>query len=447
MSAWAIGTLIWLAGALITFRLEARRLVTKKDYRRDRAIREARNEAPFWPIMLISVFLEGVWEIGKRLMLAGIPESRTDRDEAIRRLEEEVLGVSAQDARDEAAGQLHLSLQEALNGTTADEDADELLRQDMAYLDRLDASRGICGPDTRLPSGKTMGQLSPAYRPRGYVSTHRPDYPRRGTTSSRDQEAKYEAVTKARRALELLRRLAAMGVSKDPATGQPIHHALHQARNVLRDAEAGHLNSQVVKATRTQVSRLERAVTAQELIKDDDRATVCSRCGCPVVPGRRGYVHIPDLGMPSPCSHATVEPVPWHQTPEGSPERAEVYRRTMEAFEAGPFGRDMDTETMRELQREFPPEEVESVSLDGTVHKLKSTVTGRLIPEGYEIHFLAGNEPPPWNGMVTREIRQVNERITEWFEDSTLPVTRKIHREQHADAPNDLCPFCQMNKL
>lgn len=36
----------------------------------------------------------------------------------------------------------------------------------------------------------------------------------------------------------------------------------------------------------------------------------CSRCGCPVVPGRRGHVHVPDLGGPSPCSFATVDETP-----------------------------------------------------------------------------------------------------------------------------------------
>jgi hypothetical protein len=459
MSVWLIAALIWGVGTLVTFRLEARRLVTRKNYRRDRAIREARNEAPFWFIMVLAVIAEGAWEIGKRLMLAGIPESRADRDEAIKRLEDEVLGASAQDARDEAAGQLHLSLQEALNGTTADEDGDiPGGPRDAEFLDWLERMRVTCGPDTRLPSGKTLTSIRPAYLPRSYRDDYRSPITRRtpdrresqltgAKHEAKDQEAAYEAVTRARRALELLRRLSAMGAAKDPATGQSIHDAIRQARNVLRDAEAGHLNSQVVKATKAQVSRLERAVKAQELVKDDDTATVCSRCGCPVVPGRIGYVHIPDLGMPSPCDRATIAPVPWYLTPEDSPEREEVRRRTEERLRQADEDR-ATAATMRELQEEFPvplePDVIRSISLDGTETEIQ---INRLQAEGYTITYLTGNEPPPWNGMVSKRVRQTNERITEWFEDSTLPVTRKIHREQHADAPNTVCPFCNLEAL
>lgn len=75
----------------------------------------------------------------------------------------------------------------------------------------------------------------------------------------------------------------------------------------------------------------------------------CSRCGCPVVPGRRGHVHVPTLGGPSACSFAVVlvhpkaqiltgdEPVaiPWYFTPEDSLGREAVRRRTEVALSRG----------------------------------------------------------------------------------------------------------------
>jgi hypothetical protein len=428
MNEWIIGAIIWLAGALISFRWEARRLVARENYRRAKAIKEARDEAMFWPIRVLAVIAETAWVLGKAVVLAGIPESRADRDEAIKRLEDEVLGASAEDARDEAAGQLHLSLQEALNGTTADEDAEDLQRLDSRFLEALDRSGKLCGPDTKMPSGKTLTSIRPAYLPRNYQDGYR---------AGRDAEATYEAVTKARRAVELLERLRALGMRKDPATGHEVSKALRKARQVLQDAESGRLVATQLKETKTQVYRLERVLKAQEITQGTNAKT-CTRCGCPVVQGRLGYIHIPTLGCPPPCDRATIAPVPWYLTPENSPEREAVRRRTDERL------RQMDEDrataaTMRELQEEFPvplePDVIRSISLDGTETEIQIT---RLQAEGYSITYLNGTQ---------EAIRRADRRITEWFEDSTLPITRKIHREQHADAPNTLCPFCNLEAL
>lgn len=112
-----------------------------------------------------------------------------------------------------------------------------------------------------------------------------------------------------------------------------------------------------------EVEDLMSTIIREALQEPPEAPLTCSRCGCDVVPGRRGHVHVPTLGGPSACSWATVDPesaamfltgqepgaTPWYLTPEDSPEREAVRRRTEEALSKG-----MNQREVADLPRESP---------------------------------------------------------------------------------------------
>lgn len=419
--SWLINVgIIWATGSLVWFRWDAWTMIKRRNMRRDEAIKSAARAAPWWFVLVLVGVVYGI----VKLVTSGLPESRADRDAAIKELERDVLPqtlqdaleatTTAEDARDEAAGQ------------PTRREADEESR-DMAFAQMLHRHRTRCGPDTVMPSGKTMARLNPAYRPQGY----------------RDEVAKADEV------LDLLHKLAALGVETDPTTGDPVHISIIKARAAREDARSGHNpRARLTPAEETRRRRLDRFATAAEIQHPArESALQCSVCGCAVVPIGNGQVtHTPDLGGPFPCAFATVGPVLWHRTPEGSPERAAVRDQAMEALqgkleaadnnkytivpmvldprnlpqarpylEAGttsPTARPYldprglptaeeeaeSAKVMAELQREFPleeePETITSISLDGTETVIPISGPRPRRRSTYEVHKASHNMAP-----------------------------------------------------
>lgn len=79
---------IYLAGWVITFRLDAWYGITRQNKRRDVAIREATFPATWWPLAGLAMVALGI----HGLLTAGLPQSQADRDETIAELEREALG-------------------------------------------------------------------------------------------------------------------------------------------------------------------------------------------------------------------------------------------------------------------------------------------------------------------------------------------------------------------
>lgn len=103
---WAALALVWVVGMVVSFRLEAKHLIKKKNKRRSQAIEAAAVTAPWWPFLVVGLLVAGGLWLVKTVLLAGIPESQADRDARTKELERE----------------LEVPLEEALKAATATEE-------------------------------------------------------------------------------------------------------------------------------------------------------------------------------------------------------------------------------------------------------------------------------------------------------------------------------------
>lgn len=232
MSAWAIGSLVWLIGTLVSFRLEAKHLVIKKNTRRSDAFQNAAVSAPWWPLVLVIWAVVGAWWLVKTVLTAGIPESQADRDAREKDLEREVLDTP---------------LEDAIKAATATEEPPPDTLPEGFFQYRC----ARCGCD--VVPGRT-----------GYV--HVPSLGRRGPCSRAVVEEPQSAP--AERVVTLLRRLRDRGVEKDPTSALPILTAIREAADKVEQERQG-LGGGVEDILNTRAKRLERCLRAVELFGPD----------------------------------------------------------------------------------------------------------------------------------------------------------------------------------
>lgn len=367
MTGWIIGLSLWAAGIPFAFRMDAKDMILRCGYRRADAIHQAGIRAPVWPIRFVVWILDSIAGLIGRTLTSGLPTSQAERDAELAALERELgMSATAEDARDEAAGQLHLALAEA----HAEESVED-----------------------------------------------------RWQTQAKEHAA---------RVLEILVSLEIRGALTDPTTGLPIKTALRNARDTVSATRRVPLGREDRAKLAQRVTRLERVIRANEIM--DEVGKVCSRCGCSVVPGMTGYIHTPAPGQPFPCDHATMDPVPWHETPEGSPERQAVKERTLAALRGGPFGKDLKEEWLQDAERLL--DSFKGGPLEGkyTISYLEEGTTGR---RPYLVDPTAVPEE-------LDEIRSVSLDGTETVITSGWVSRRELHDRLHGGLQMSNCPFCDV---
>lgn len=173
---------IYLAGWIITFRLDAWHSITRRNMRREEAIRRATFPANLWPIAALAVVALTI----HALITAGLPKSRADRDAEIAELEREALGdvmgdrttTALREARmpetrpgkrlvcancgvplvPAAEGFVHMpeGWIRPCDDAVPTRRGTQRHEGDKAALDALRDAGAVVSPDTRLPSGKTV---------------------------------------------------------------------------------------------------------------------------------------------------------------------------------------------------------------------------------------------------------------------------------------------------